>query len=378
MRIALVDGTKKHTYYPFGLMRISSYLKARGDDVELFYKKLPPVDGWDEVWISAIFTFEIPYVRELIKRYQDKCTVRVGGVSPTLMPEKFEDLDCIVQPGKLLEAEKYSLDYKSLGFRPKYSMSKITDGCIRKCKFCAVHTIESEYMERQKWKDDILSDTSHVIFSDNNYLARPIDELKEDAQYFQWLIKNTKNKYVDFNQALDARLITEEIADILTSYPIRPIRFSYDGKQESGHIDIAIERMAERGAKDFTVFMLYNFTDTIKFTYERMREMVELQEKLGVNITTFPMRYQPIDMVDKKREYTGEHWSVKAKKSFMTMLNHYSLYGQLSFPSVEEFEYWCTDSAEKFEVLMHYPDVLKFYDRKKAELREKRERRKRA
>ena len=41
MRIALIDGTKKHTYYPVGLLRIGAMLKDKRHDVKLFYKDMP-------------------------------------------------------------------------------------------------------------------------------------------------------------------------------------------------------------------------------------------------------------------------------------------------------------------------------------------------
>ena len=66
MRIALIDGTKKHTYYPVGLLRIGAMLKDKGHDVKLFYKDMPKEDDdFDEYWISAIFTFEIVHVKSL-------------------------------------------------------------------------------------------------------------------------------------------------------------------------------------------------------------------------------------------------------------------------------------------------------------------------
>lgn len=370
MRIALIDGTKKHTYYPFGLLRIGAWLKDRGDEVRLFYKDLPsPDDHFDEYWISAIFTFEIKYVKSLIRLYAPLGTVRVGGVSPTIMPQAFKWEPCVLQPGKCQEAEKYALDYSLLGFKPEYSMTKITDGCIRRCGFCAVPKMEPDYIERPMWRHDILRDTKYVVLSDNNYTARPFDLMEKDIEFFSEMTRETKNRYIDFNQALDARLVTEEMADHLAQLPINPVRFSYDGPQEKGHIQTAIRRMAERGKKNFTVFMLYNFTDTIPYAYTRLREMVELQEELGVNICVFPMRYQPLDREDEDREYCGKHWDTTARSNFMASLNRYSIGGQFSFPTVKEFEYWFTETPEKFNALMHYPDAKKLYDRKKEELR---------
>ena len=373
MRIALIDGTRKHTYYPFGLLRISAMLKDEGHEVKLFYKTLPSEsEPWDEVWISAIFTFEIPYVKSLIRRYAAHSVVRVGGVSPTIMPGAFAGEPCIVNIGKDEKAEQYPLDYEAPGFPPEYSMSKITDGCIRHCGFCAVPKIEPEYVERPNWKRDILATTKRVIFSDNNYTVRPIEKMREDAEYFADLVRTTKIKSIDFNQAMDARLITKELAAVLGKMPIDPVRFSYDGPQEQGYIQNAIRLMAEQGKKNFTVFMLYNYTDRPEDAWIRAHELIEVAEAAGVSVCVYPMRYQPIDQIDATREYVGKYWTEKEKKAFMTMLNHHSLYGQICFSSVEKFEDWFMDSPEKFVKMLNYPKMRQYYDRKKGALRVRR------
>ena len=106
MRIALIDGTKKHTYYPVGLLRIGAYLKDIGHEVKLFYKDLPSQnDTFDEYWISAIFTFEIAHVKKLIRYFSQKGKVRVGGISPTIMPEAFKNEPCELSIGRMTEAE---------------------------------------------------------------------------------------------------------------------------------------------------------------------------------------------------------------------------------------------------------------------------------
>lgn len=373
MRIALIDGTKKHTYYPVGLLRIGAMLKDKGHEVKLFYKGMPSeAENFDEYWISAIFTFEIVHVKKLIRMFAKKGTVKVGGISPTLMPEAFADEPCELSIGKMCEAEKYPLDYTLLGFEPEYSMAKITDGCIRKCGFCAVHRLEPTYMERARWKEDILPTTKHVVFSDNNYTARPLKKMREDAEYFSWLTKHTKNRTIDFNQAIDARLITPEMAEILGSMPISPMRFSYDGPQESGHIQNAVTLMAKNGKRSFVVYMLYNFTDTIDFAYTRLKEMAELGTSLGVNISVFPMRYQPLDTIDESRQYLGKHWTVQARKNFMSSLNHYSAGGTFSFKSMDEFYFWFGKSEEDFCRLMAYPGASKLFAKRKEVLRESR------
>ena len=103
-----------------------------------------------------------------------------------------------------------------------------------------------------------------------------------------------------------------------------------------------------------------------------MRFLVGLAESRDVNIAIYPMRYQPFEQIDEQREYVGKHWTAAAKKAFMAGLNNHSLYGQFSFSSMEHFEYWFTDSPEKFKALLHYPKAQQLFSRKKASLRQQR------
>lgn len=374
MRIALIDGTKKHTYYPFGLLRIGAYLKNRGDEVKLFFCDLPnpKKESFDEYWISAIFTFEINHVKRLIRTYARYGTVRVGGVSPTLLPNAYKNEPCIIQTGKMQEAESFPLDYTLLGFEPEYSMSKITDGCIRKCPFCAVPKMETTYYERPVWKEDILKTTKRVVFSDNNYTNRAQEEMMKDIDYFNWMRENTKNRTIDFNQGIDCRLINPRLAELLSKMPISPLRFSWDGHQEDNHIQRAISLMAERGVKNFSIYMLYNFTDDIAYAYTRLKTLTKIAEKENVSIMTFPMRYQPIDQIDSDREYIGKKWDAQAKKNFMNALNHHSIGGGFSFSSVSELEAWLGEDEKEFNALMHYPKAAMLFARKKEALRKSR------
>lgn len=377
MRIALIDGTKKHTYYPVGLLRVGAMLKDQGHDVTLFYKTMPKEeDDFDEYWISAIFTFEIVHVKKLIRLFAKKGRVVVGGISPTLMPEAFAGEPCEVIAGKMEEAEKYPLDYSLLGFQPEYSMAKITDGCVRRCGFCAVHRIEPEYVERPMWKRDILETTKYVVFSDNNYTARSLKQMESDAEYFQDLVKTTKNRYIDFNQAIDARLVTPEMAKILGKMPIDPIRFAYDGPQESGHVQRAVQLLAEQGKTRFLIYMLYNFHDSIDYAYVRLREMTELGISLGVTVAVFPMRFQPLDRIDEDRRYLGEKWKMQARQNFMYSINQYSGGGFFICNDIRDFEFWYGKDKDEFEKLMMYPGGRKLFQRKREVLRRMRKERK--
>ena len=76
---------------------------------------------------------------------------------------------------------------------------------------------------------------------------------------------------IDFNQAIDCRLFTDEIADLIQGLPITPLRFAFDGLHEDGFFQRAIEKVAKRGFWQIVNYVLYNFNDTPEDFYYRIR-----------------------------------------------------------------------------------------------------------
>ncbi len=369
MRIALIGLNPSKNLYPIGLLKIGAMLKDKGHKCQLMYK-IPKPNEYDQIWLSTVFTFNIPkyisYVREAKKRgYND---IMVGGVAATLLSEIFEKENVEVHKGLLPEAENYHPDYSLLEKTPDYSITHTSRGCVRKCPFCMVPIVEPKYEKRINWKDDIHRDSKKILFYDNNFLADKTEGIKEEIEKIKDVLRNTNNNSVDFNQALDCRLLTEKKADLLAQIPMRPVRFAFDGMQEDGYYQKAVKMMAERGYKTFVSYVLYNFEDTPQDFYYRLRESARLSDELNINVTSFPMRYQPILDYDKGRHYTGEHWTSKQKKGFMNILNKQSIGGQIS-QSLEMFEYWFTNNADRFAKLISWDKVNEYAARKKGALR---------
>ena len=95
-RILLVEPAYKTRYPPFGLMKISSYHKMKGDEVVFIKgcKEDVRFQYWDRVYISTLFTWTWTETIKTIKFYHDtlfnfsgKCFV--GGILASLMPDEF-------------------------------------------------------------------------------------------------------------------------------------------------------------------------------------------------------------------------------------------------------------------------------------------------
>ncbi len=376
MRIALVDSNRKGQIYPLALMKIGAWQQSLGNECVLFDNRLPDAGEFDEIWITTVFTFDIPYSVGMAREAKNRCkVVRVGGVAASLLPKYFEDKGVVVHQGLIPDAENFSPNYDLLGKVPEYSISHTSRGCIRKCKFCMVPKLEPVFGERGGWVDDIHPGAKKVLFFDNNWLAKDFSDLQSDILKLKHLVGEGRINSIDFNQGLDARLVTEEIADLLQGIPIEPVRFAFDGMHEDGHYQKAIRLMAKRGFRDFMSYVLYNFMDKPSDFYYRLRVAVELTQELKVRVKSFPMRYQPILEIDNQRTYIGKYWTLKKRKGFMSIMGSVFAYGQVScvgrrgWTPIEEFEYWFGKNAEEFERLLTYPKIKELSGSKAGSLR---------
>lgn len=137
-----------------------------------------------------------------------------------------------------------------------------------------------------------------------------------------------KKRYVDFNQGLDARLFTQEKANLLTKICINPVRIAFDNLQIQDKYITAIEMCVKAGLNKFSNYLLYNFTDIPDDLYYRLRINVDLCEQYNIDIYSFPMKYHPLrktDDMDKdyshNRDYIGKHWNRKYIRVIQAVLN---------------------------------------------------------
>jgi len=91
MNIALVDTVAKPKFYPIALLKIGAWRKSLGDSCRIFNNTLPPKNTVDEIWLTTTFTFDLPHVLGMVRDAKRRAKrVFVGGISATLMPDKFE------------------------------------------------------------------------------------------------------------------------------------------------------------------------------------------------------------------------------------------------------------------------------------------------
>ena len=170
------------------------------------------------------------------------------------------------------------------------------------------------------------------LIREQNALLYPETATKESILQFDGIVrpmydkafkKIKKTRYIDFNQGVDARLVTEDKMKKLAEINIRPLRIAFDHyEQRDKYID-AIEKAAKYGITDLSNYLLYNYNDEPKELYYRMRINVDLCEQLNVTIYSFPMKYHPIDnpAYFRNRDFIGEHWNRKFIRAIQAVLN---------------------------------------------------------
>ena len=393
---------------------------------------------YDKVGVTTLFTFywkitieTINFVKKLCKREED---VMVGGIMSSLVPDEVYEatgihpfIGLLNHPGDIDEGDTRIIDSLPLDYSIldeidyKYPakdayFAYMTRGCINRCAFCAVPTLEPEYCDYIGLKKQIettakrFGEQRDLLLLDNNVLAsscfdKIIDEIKacgfqsgasylppnqyeiaianlregfNDRAYIRKCIEIYKQlmdrlssdlkaefylrleevhclhhetatkdailsldefvsplykkhfrhdkrvkRIVDYNQGIDARLITDSNMKKLSEINIFPLRIAFDHWEQRDIYESAVRKAVSNGINHLSNYMLYNFMDRPEHLYYRMRLNVDLCEELGANIYSFPMKYHPIN--DKaffmNRDYIGKHWNRKFIRAVQAVLN---------------------------------------------------------
>ena len=266
-RILLVEPAYKTKYPPLGLMKLAAYHRIKGDEVVFVRGKNPEIrnGNWDRIYISSLFTYTWKETVATINYYKDYYgpnasisrnlgKIYVGGILATLMKQDLERETGVIVIAGLLKGENKKIinpDDKIIidELPPDYSILKqvevglfkyectdaylgyATRGCVRKCGFCAVRTLEPQYVPYIDIKEMAKAITkfggeekTDLILMDNNLLAskdfnRIIDDIVK-AGFGKGSTLGRKRRRVDFNQGLDARLLTTDFRRALILMPI--------------------------------------------------------------------------------------------------------------------------------------------------------------
>ena len=168
-----------------------------------------------------------------------------------------------------------------------------------------------------------------------------------------------RQRYVDFNQGVDARLFTEENVKLLSKINVRPLRIAFDDMKTLPDYERAVRMSAAAGMRDFSNYLLYNYKDKPIDLYNRLKINVDLCEELNISIYSFPMKFHPImGEYSRNRDFMGEHWNRKYIRAVQAILN--STKGKIGRGKSFFYEAF-GDTEERFNELLVMPESFILY-----------------
>lgn len=434
--ILLVEPNYKTKFPPLGLMKISAYHKELGDNVKFvkgISKKAAYHEVWDRIYVSTLFTYHWNITTKTIKYYKklvhdDASRIFVGGILASLMKKELweetgivpitgvlsepgvfgDDNDLIVEnmipDYKLFDKTEYDLSDKTerglfdktehdLFDKTEYNYTLIDDsyfgystrGCVRKCKFCGVRTLEPEFIDYWGIKDYVNGikashgEKAHLVLFDNNILAskkikeiiRDIKELgfekgskfsyEKNGQTYQ------KLRHVDFNQGVDAKLMANWKVKLLSEIALNPLRIAFDHIKDK-KIYTSKVRVAEKyGIQNLSNYILYNYDDTPEELWQRLKINIDLNKELGLQIYSFPMKFIPLNAKDRSH-IDQPRWNWQFIRGVQRILN--VLKGTVM--TKEDFFYRAFgENEEEFITILHMPERILMKRGKKPQSKEK-------
>lgn len=244
MRIGLID--VDNTRFPnLALMKIAKCHKQEGNIVHWW----TPFERYDAVYMSKVFTFN----SDNEYCFDPEDTVIRGGSGYGDFSVKLPDYIDRLQPD-------YSI-YPYIDENTAYGF--LTRGCPNLCPWCIVHKKEG-YIYPYMDVEEIAENRKKIVLMDNNILGAG-DYAKQQLEKVI-----DKGLRIDFNQAMDARLLDEDFAELLARVKwIRLIRFGCDTHGQIDHVDRAMQMLRKNGYTG--EFMLYTMLHgNIKECYERI------------------------------------------------------------------------------------------------------------
>lgn len=254
MKIGLID-VDRHakrklcgaTIYPnLALCKISNYHKSIGDEVEWY----GPMFGnaYDIVYMSKIFNFSPDYSYPINAK-----TIIRGGTGYDI-EKKLPDWIEHCQPD-------YSI-YPTVPTDTSYGF--LTRGCPNRCPWCVVPRKEGKihpYMDI----DAVANGNKKIVLMDNNILAAGDYAMEQLAKIIE------RGYKVDFNQALDARLVNDDNAKLLAQikWLNRRIRFGCDTSKQIKDCERAMDIINGYGYKgEYFLYCMLN--DNFNECYNRI------------------------------------------------------------------------------------------------------------
>lgn len=282
MKIGLHDADKENRrklrkIFPnYAIMKISAYHKSLGDTVEWWDKD----KDYDRVYSSKVFS----YTPENPDLPPD--TIK-GGTGYGLFTELPPEIDEMFPDYSIYPDCDYAIGY-------------ITRGCPNNCRWCIVPKKEGKIHKYRDWHDLVRPDSDKLVLMDNNILA-----CDYGIKQLESLIDSGYK--IDLNQGMDARLVTDEIAQILSRLKwIRYLRFSCDSTPQIAAIHKTAELLGKYGIKPSRMFIYLLVTSDLENAEYRVEQLKTLR---SISIYAQPERNESMGITPNRlqREFANRY-----------------------------------------------------------------------
>lgn len=257
MKIGLID-VDSYNFPNLPLMKLSAWHKAQGDDVEWY----TPFDTYDIVYQSKVFTDSEDH-----NEYINARKVVKGGTGYAIKGAGGETYCKELDKQLPYEIEHIYPDYSLYGINDT-AYGFLTRGCPRGCDFCIVGKKEGLRSVKVADLTEFWHGQKNIVLNDPNILAC------KDWEDLLGQLADSK-AMVDFNQGLDARMLTEAKCEAIGYVRIKEIHFAWDRYEDKDVVLPKLEMFAKicktkPHQHNSIVYVLVNHGSTIGQDLERI------------------------------------------------------------------------------------------------------------
>lgn len=239
-------------------------------------------DG-ENACISVVFTWDLPQAYSLAVSYKRMgFNVLAGGPAVRLMPAYLAEVAEV--------ADVYGQTDALTRHNPNATFT--TRGCPNACRFCGVKIIDGAFIELPEFIPRPIVCDPNFLACSKNHFDRATDKLS---------LLNS----IDFNQGLDARLLTVSHLDGLKKLDLALLRFAWDKVNYESSVMAAIEMTLNAGysKSKIRVYVLINdYDDTPSDALYRCTAL----KRMGILPSV--QRFQPLDTLQKD-SFISPNWT---------------------------------------------------------------------
>jgi len=214
----------------------------------------------DTLYISALFTWEVPDIIKVARWFKPSTRVEIGGPAATLMADYIYKQTGIM-PHK-------GLDNRFDRQPGLYFYSFTQRGCPKNCPNCAVPIVEPDFFEYDDFQ------VANLI-GDNNILACSWGHQEKVVEK----VLSSDMEFVDFNSGFDVDYFNEDHFELYRQLPLKTWRFAFDHLSQEQQLRRCIAILKDGGIRRrhaITVYCMVNYKDTPEEADYRARVIHEL------------------------------------------------------------------------------------------------------